>query len=629
VYSKTSIADTTSGSTLTNHVLLNGLEERIGQQYLQSPSVFNFYLPEFTPAGPIAEAGLVAPEAELGTAPNVVGWMNGIVSLVNYGLTSCTSGFGSNAGQSGSRSCNWQIASQSSDGHLTYAPQGDTGAAVVEELALLLTAGRLNSRAHQVIASHYDTTKAGSDASAALKKALKLLLISSEFHTTNANKLQAQLRQQGVPPASKGRRLKALVVLFMKGGADTFNLLVPHSNCQRNGAAADLYEEYKAYRGDVVALTKAQLTAINVPNGNQPCSTFGVHKMMPTLAEAYTAGDAAFFANVGAMVDPLTKAEWEAKPQVKETPPSLFAHNIMTRSAQNLHAQAASSKGVLGRIVETLNSQPDPFLSNTYSLTGNTKVLEGAQPPEILDKTSGVVRFTEYATLKGAITEVLTSNRSSSVFADTYAGLVNSALAKSETLGEQLDQVTLDPAVVWGSNSIDKQFKQVAKVIGAQGDTKTERAAFFVSQGSFDTHNNAHETFDGHMTAIDAALSSFKAEMIAKGTWSDVAILAVSEFGRTLTSNGLGTDHAWGGNYFLMGGGVKGEQILGEFPEDLREDSDVNIGRGRILPTRSWESIWYGLAQWLGVDTANMKDVLPNYDRFPMGNMFTKSHLFD
>ena len=132
------------------------------------------------------------------------------------------------------------------------------------------------------------------------------------------------------------------------------------------------------------------------------------------------------------------------------------------------------------------------------------------------------------------------------------------------------------------------------------------------------------------MTNVDKALGLFEAEMKAQDLWDAVTVVTVSDFGRTLTFNGLGTDHAWGGNYFIAGGNVSGAQIHGRYPDRLtEEESNLNIGRGRILPTLPWESMWEGLAQWMGVPASDMATVLPNLKKFPASHRLNSSELFD
>ena len=122
---------------------------------------------------------------------------------------------------------------------------------------------------------------------------------------------------------------------------------------------------------------------------------------------------------------------------------------------------------------------------------------------------------------------------------------------------------------------------------------------------------------------INAALSALETELKAQDAWKDTLLLTSSDFGRTYASNGAGTDHAWGGNYFLVGGAANGGQLFGDFPASFIETSDVVISRnGRIIPTTPWESVWYALAEWFGVDTSAMAEVLPNYGNFPTQTMF-------
>lgn len=129
---------------------------------------------------------------------------------------------------------------------------------------------------------------------------------------------------------------------------------------------------------------------------------------------------------------------------------------------------------------------------------------------------------------------------------------------------------------------------------------------------------------------LNQALTSFKKEMVEQNLWDSVAVVITSDFGRTLTPNsGKGSDHAWGGNYFVAGGSVKGGQVLGKYPEDLTESGDLNIGRGRLLPTSGWETIWNGIVEWMGVEGEEELDYcLPN--RIKTGaKLYSKEEIFD
>jgi uncharacterized protein (DUF1501 family) len=131
-------------------------------------------------------------------------------------------------------------------------------------------------------------------------------------------------------------------------------------------------------------------------------------------------------------------------------------------------------------------------------------------------------------------------------------------------------------------------------------------------------------------TDLNTALTSFKEEMEAANLWDNVSLVITSDFARTLTVNsGGGSDHAWGGNYFVMGGDVKGGQILGQYPSDLTTDGPVNIGRGRLIPTTSWESVWSSVVQWMGLETEEELDYcLPN--RVKAGStLYKKSDVYE
>ena len=136
------------------------------------------------------------------------------------------------------------------------------------------------------------------------------------------------------------------------------------------------------------------------------------------------------------------------------------------------------------------------------------------------------------------------------------------------------------------------------------------------------------DSTDKKYSDLDLGLKAFHSEMKAQGIWDNVVVLTGSDFSRTLTSNGRGTDHGWGGHYFLMGGKVK-QQILGTYPE-MHEDSEHNLdGRGRMLPELPYEAIWNGLLEWFGVEAGNIPEVLPNKANFPQNQIFTRADLFN
>lgn len=527
-------------------VELKDLENKIGMAPYTSPTVFNFYSPEYAPDGPVAVAELVSPEAELAISPYLIGMLDGMSSLVRLGLTNCAAGFGS--ALQGSR-CN-SLTNQRllADGQLAFSPQSWDSASVVTELNMLLTGGRLSSVSQGVIQAAYDATMMQSASEMeALRSAQELFLSTAEFHVTNMNAMRAtpHVLRQSQSTASLGRPYKAIVYLFLNGGLDSFNVVVPHSNC---GVSGDLYARYASVRGNV-ALEKAKLLTIDASSSVQPCSVFGLHPALPFLKSLYEDGDASIIANVGPLVEPTSKSAVLGKSA--RLPPSLFAHNVQRTVAQNVHAdQATSAKGVIGRLLAALSSpQPSgnpPYKTKAYSVAGNTKAIEGTlNPPEMLSWQHGVVRFQRYSETSENVAK-LTANESASIYGETFSALLKRALAESEELGGILESSSV--GVDFGSDFLSGQLKQVARVIGARQALSAERDAFFVKLGGFDTHSNANTVLNAKLTQINAALQSFVTELKRQGIWDSVTIQLASEFGRTMTSNGRGTDHGVAGS---------------------------------------------------------------------------------
>jgi cullin-associated NEDD8-dissociated protein 1 len=388
-------------------------------------------------------------------------------------------------------------------------------------------------------------------------------------------------------------------------------------------APRDVYNDYLTIRTSA-AVDRTLLLPITSSAG-QPCSTFGVHPVMPNIKNMYDSNELAFVANVGALVEPVTKADFLRTPgfRVRRFPPSLFAHNIMQRSMHNLDAQNVAAKGVLGRMINRLLNDATPYRSELYSIAGNTKMLEGTKAPDVIDAFGGVIRYTQFSALRNHIQNI-TGRGSDSAFGETYSSLLDLSLKKTESIGALLSSTTLN--ATFGTDGFSRQMQQVARLIKLRNNLTTERAVFFTSRGGYDTHNTFN--LDTLFGDIDRGVQSLRNELKIQGVWDDVVVLTVSDFGRTLTSNGQGTDHAWGGIHFVAGGKVRGGQILGKYPDSLLDTGSVALGRGRILPTVPWEAMWNGIIDWFGVNSADKDFVLPNAGNFPATDLFTRDQMF-
>ncbi|MEO8617530.1 MAG: DUF1501 domain-containing protein, partial [Luteolibacter sp.] len=175
--------------------------------------------------------------------------------------------------------------------------------------------------------------------------------------------------------------------------------------------------------------------------------------------------------------------------------------------------------------------------------------------------------------------------------------------------------ITLPTSVIWPSNHLADQLKMVAKTIAGRNNLGQRRNTFFINYGGFDHHSGLIANQAAMLPIVNGAVKAFYDTLAAIGAENEVVLYSASDFGRTLTSNSQGSDHAWGGNQFVLGGQVKGKQIYGSYP-DLYQDSLLDVGRGRLIPTTSVDEFFAEMALWLGVSKTDLPLVLPNISRF-------------
>lgn len=363
------------------------LKARIGQAAHRIPTVFSFFLPEYQPSGPVAQGSLVAPEAQLLTGPRIIDSLNGIFSMIRYGLSSCYGGFGREEGGRNNPECN-EIASPNYDGpvnsgELTYSISGSP-AQIVDELALLLTSGRLSpenrQRIEEAISAEPETE--------AIKTAQLLIASTPEFHATNLVRKSGEERPVDPSPQPSSKPYKAVVYLLLAGGADTYNVLAPHSCPQTNSNGQTLLEQYYNERTSI-AITDAE-RSLTIDATGQPCDQFVIHEDLPSVERLYSRGDLAFFANTGALDVPVTKEDYERLTQTE-----LFAHNTMQREAQRVDPwDLAPGTGILGRMADVLANKgftPQPITVEDASIA--TVGVPGQAIPPIIVSPDGLNEF--------------------------------------------------------------------------------------------------------------------------------------------------------------------------------------------------------------------------------------------
>jgi len=227
----------------------------------------------------------------------------------------------------------------------------------------------------------------------------------------------------------------------------------------------------------------------------------------------------------------------------------------------------------------------------------------------------------------------ITSRRHKNIYSEEYQRQLEFNVESSDEMSQQLDGLSLetedDFTAAIGSNDVAAQFYQAAKLIKSRRGRKSERDIIYIHDGRYDMHKGL-DSLPDKLKAVDDALRLFVTEMKAQNMWQHVTIMSASDFGRTLTSNGVGTDHGWAGNTFVAGGSIKGGNVFNEYSETLVPHSklDVSNGRGRLIPKYPWENVVSPVAKWMGLADENQIGVFPNLNNFDRSLILEKQELF-
>jgi cullin-associated NEDD8-dissociated protein 1 len=605
------------------------LSVSIGQQPHRAPSVFSFFKPESLLPG----TALTSPEAEILTPPLMLRLLNGLMSIGKLSaLTDCYNGLAPSRNTTAASLCSRQLSGAESPAHsaagiIAYRPPVNaTAAAVVDQLALLLTAGKLANATRAILEAEYATAGGGMRG---LQAVQQLIFTAPEFHSSGLQQAHPDKRGPRVVPRRRSdatRPYKAIVYIFLNGGADSFSMLVPHSECR---GGRDVYGEYVTARQNI-AINRTVLLPIRPVPGTQVCDVMALHPSLAKVRDMYNAGDAAVLAGVGNMIIPLTKQQ--AMTRGAKVPVSLYAHNAQQMATMTLRPEKRAASGVLGRVADALVAQN--FSVGSYTLEGMAPALlpDTSFAPDVVHWSSGVMRLDPSPSsprIRPALVNI-SATPAAGVFPEFFASSLQSALQRGDVLSGPISNATLKQPFAAAAGTVIKvlarQLQMAARLMVSRQTLGTERDIFYATLGGFDTHDDAYSVHAARYAEIDEALESFRQEMVLQGLWNSTLVVIASEWGRCLTSNGQGTDHGWSGNYLALGGGVKGGVVLGSYPESVAKDSALDLGRGRMLPTTPWDAVWNAAAQWFGVASEHMDKVLPNRGNF--NNLFQVADMF-
>lgn len=427
--------------------------------------------------------------------------------------------------------------------------------------------------------------------------------------------LSQGIASAGVPAAGEYR---ALVCLFLAGGNDSFNMLVPRE--------ASAYAQYTTSRADL-ALAPAQLIPIN-PIG-QP--GYYVHGGMPGVASLFENGQAAFVANVGTLIEPVMNRTQVAQ-NLKRLPLGLYSHSDQIEQWQTAIPHSRSGIGWGGRMADILrDTNSSQVVPMQISLDGSNVWQTGKQVAEYSVTTNGAVALSgynaawqQYQDTQNAMSAAVDSQLAeqySNLLAQTFMQRKKQALDAYQAFAAATSPA-LPNGVTFPNTYIGNRLAMVARAIQGRTAMGATRQTFFVQRGGWDHHDEVLDNQAAMLPEVSAAIAAFHAAMVAMGLENQVCLFTASDFGRTLTSNGRGSDHAWGGNQLVVGGGVQGRRIFGQYPslatnpQNGPEVNPLDTGRGRFIPTTSCDTFFAELALWLGVSKSQLPLILPNIGEF-------------
>jgi uncharacterized protein (DUF1501 family) len=420
----------------------------------------------------------------------------------------------------------------------------------------------------------------------------------------------------GLAQSSPG--YKALVCIFMYGGNDSNNTLVPFDT-SANGSNG--YTNYANIRGPLALPASSLLTLGAQANGN-----YGLHPNLPDLPALFNNGNLAFVTNVGTLLQPLTQAQYLAR--AVPTPNNLFSHPDQQLEWQNASSSAASNVGWAGRIADTLaptyNSGAQiPLITSVYGDTvfcngvasspvsvdpGN---LQGGQCSEGAACAGRTATAQQLLTFQSGISLVQADN---AITTNAYQYMSNLANAVQSVAPLQ----TQFPA----NNSIAAQLQQIAQIIQVRQSLGVTRQIFFAGLGNFDTHANQLGTQAGLLALLSPAMAAFYSATQELGLANQVTTFTMSDFSRAFQPNSdYGSDHAWGGHHMVMGGAVKGGQIYGTYPTLALGGPNDSGANGRWIPTLSSSQYAATLASWFGVPSASLSSIFPTLSNFSSANL--------
>lgn len=407
---------------------------------------------------------------------------------------------------------------------------------------------------------------------------------------------------------------KALVCLFLYGGNDANNVLIPNDTTNYNVYAS-------ARQALTIPRTELRPLTIQTGDGRQ----FGFHPNLPELANLFNQGKLTMVTNVGTLVAPTTRKDYING--TAAVPENLFSHEDQSvQWMTSVPDRMDIRTGWGGRAADLLasanaNSKVSLALSiagtNTFEV-GNTVIPYLISPSGSLG-LRGIGSTSRNAMIRVQGFKNLLALPHNNLFEAAYADTMSRSIEQNEILTAALRGVTA-LQTVFPTTELGRQLAMVAKLIAARTNLGMQRQIFFCAVGGYDTHGDQMPAQAGLLTELSGAMNAFYNATVELGVAPSVTTFTASDFGRTLPGNGNGSDHGWGSHQFVMGGAVRGGRLYGTFPT-LAVNGPDDTEDGRWIPTTSVDEFSATLARWFGVSDSEMSTVFPNIGRFAHPNL--------
>ena len=477
--------------------------------------------------------------------------------------------------------------------------------------------------------------------------------------------LALNLSALGTAAAAGAADYKAIVCLFFYGGNDAYNMLLP-----TDAASWQAYTTTRNQAPDPISLLAPGVAPNSAAAAGSPARlggvlpitplraqgrSFALHPMMASLQTQFdTDKRLAILPNIGPLVRPTTKAQYAQASYPK--PARLFSHNDQQNTWLSFRPEGATV-GWGGRLGDLLASMNSKSVFTSISAAGNAVWLAGQTVQQYQVSANGAIRMGVdtggrifgSTDVGAAMQRIVSSTRGGHTFEGDLAAVSRKSIDAELTLRTALKpasdalfgtpaanyNASNDPKLQYDNplnpgskafNGLAQQLQVVARMIDASSaaGVGARRQVFFVSMGGFDSHDNENRNNADLMARLAHAMRYFDTTLGAMGAQSKVTAFTASDFGRTFTSNGDGTDHGWGAHHFVMGGAVKGGDLYGNFPvlgaknlKDNNFDSSPNqIGNGSLIPETSVDQLGATLAKWFGVSASDALTVFPNLANF-------------